>query len=1087
MMRKIIVLFIIISNNVLYSQYDVAKIFPSNPQVSSILKMTNQEINQSNGQPVFSLPLFNIENGDINYPIKISYNFGGIRVDGISSNIGLGWGINDKSMVTRVVKDFADDLQGKGYMTTPYTTNLLNQMQYDSGANVYQLKNSFDSEPDEFILNIPNRQIKFYYDRNNGTFLQIPLSDVKIESISDNNGLIRSWVIILENGTKYFFGGNNSVEFSSANSSISVTDVSQSTSNSSGEYITSWYITQIEDVKGNKVEFFYKDETPYYLYSKIEESKIIHINDDAPNPVPYNRTYNLRFVQDKFLEKIQYKDIEVLFLQESSNRQDLYNGKALNSVSVKKQNQQIKKVIFNHSYFQANSDTNYDNSLSIQTPPYRLKLDNIEIFNGSTLRPEKYIFEYDESINLPRRYSYSQDAWGFYNGKQNYSLIPRTDLYSIYNIHGIVGDADRSVSLDHSTANVLKKIYYPTGGGVEFEYELNDASVIANLTYPFNFSGASFKNEGLFAEVINTQTDTYVSDQSIYYKNFTITNPKDFITVETQIEGCMGGSFNDSTCAFSLQIKNTDTNTVYQIYESSEKLLLTSGNYEIKAIKNTSTNQSLTFGFITSLFWEEFSDLHTLHGGKTQIGGLRVKSYRLFDTNYNELLKKNFYYTKKNNIGEEVSSGVTNSYPVYIEKPYYRGQSANGIYGGDDSSKISSNNLLNNSFRPVTYEYVKEEYSQGQIGSEINQFTVDLKTDAEFVLHGTLIDDKTNFTFDWRNGLLKEKTIYDNSGKKIKRIINDYSSKRKVVKNDFGCIFEYREIINETPFYKYQFYPMITEHFILESSTEENYVNNVKSQTQTTINNYNNLSHNQQTSQLTTFPDSTIQETTYQYAHEKNNQYLIDKNMIGIPLQTTVTKNNLGISSIETKYPTTQTEANTKTTGLPLPTSVVSYGVQIPGMSSTSTTEVTYDKYDNKGNILQYTLKGLQPTVIIWGYNQTQPIAKIEGISYDALMALSGVSPLINDTITKSNSDATQGTIGSEQSLLTSLDSLRTSSSLNAYMISTYTYDPLIGVTSITPPSGIREIYKYDSANRLQSVVDVNGKILKEYQYNYKQ
>jgi YD repeat-containing protein len=54
-------------------------------------------------------------------------------------------------------------------------------------------------------------------------------------------------------------------------------------------------------------------------------------------------------------------------------------------------------------------------------------------------------------------------------------------------------------------------------------------------------------------------------------------------------------------------------------------------------------------------------------------------------------------------------------------------------------------------------------------------------------------------------------------------------------------------------------------------------------------------------------------------------------------------------------------------------------------------------------------------------------------------------------------------------------------------MISTYAYDPLIGVTSITPPSGVREIYKYDSANRLQSVVDVNGKILKEYQYNYKQ
>ena len=70
-----IVLLITIFSNLIYSQYDVAKIFPSNPQVSSILKTTSQEINLSNGQPVFSLPIINIENGKINYPIKISYNF----------------------------------------------------------------------------------------------------------------------------------------------------------------------------------------------------------------------------------------------------------------------------------------------------------------------------------------------------------------------------------------------------------------------------------------------------------------------------------------------------------------------------------------------------------------------------------------------------------------------------------------------------------------------------------------------------------------------------------------------------------------------------------------------------------------------------------------------------------------------------------------------------------------------------------------------------------------------------------------------------------------------------------------------------
>jgi hypothetical protein len=32
----------------------------------------------------------------------------------------------------------------------------------------------------------------------------------------------------------------------------------------------------------------------------------------------------------------------------------------------------------------------------------------------------------------------------------------------------------------------------------------------------------------------------------------------------------------------------------------------------------------------------------------------------------------------------------------------------------------------------------------------------------------------------------------------------------------------------------------------------------------------------------------------------------------------------------------------------------------------------------------------------------------------------------------------------------------------------------------------LREVYIYDPANRLEKIVDVNGKVLKEFKYNYK-
>lgn len=142
--------------------------------------------------------------------------------------------------------------------------------------------------------------------------------------------------------------------------------------------------------------------------------------------------------------------------------------------------------------------------------------------------------------------------------------------------------------------------------------------------------------------------------------------------------------------------------------------------------------------------------------------------------------------------------------------------------------------------------------------------------------------------------------------------------------------------------------------------------------------------------------------------------------------------------------------------------------------------EIAYDRYDNKGNIIQFTEKGSNTTTVIWGYNQTLPIARIEGTSYDQ------VSAYIAPIIFASDIDQAEGSTISEQTLINALDTFRNRAELSEYKITTYTYDPLAGVSSITPPSGIRENYKYNNiTNRLELVSDVNNKILKEYQYHY--
>lgn len=53
-------------------------------------------------------------------------------------------------------------------------------------------------------------------------------------------------------------------------------------------------------------------------------------------------------------------------------------------------------------------------------------------------------------------------------------------------------------------------------------------------------------------------------------------------------------------------------------------------------------------------------------------------------------------------------------------------------------------------------------------------------------------------------------------------------------------------------------------------------------------------------------------------------------------------------------------------------------------------------------------------------------------------------------------------------------------------MITTYTYKPLISISTLTDAKGERQNYHYDGFNRLQYVKDAQDNILSENKYHYK-
>lgn len=51
--------------------------------------------------------------------------------------------------------------------------------------------------------------------------------------------------------------------------------------------------------------------------------------------------------------------------------------------------------------------------------------------------------------------------------------------------------------------------------------------------------------------------------------------------------------------------------------------------------------------------------------------------------------------------------------------------------------------------------------------------------------------------------------------------------------------------------------------------------------------------------------------------------------------------------------------------------------------------------------------------------------------------------------------------------------------------MTTYAYDPLVGVTSATDPNGRTTYYEYDGLGRLRAVRDGEGNVLQAHEYRY--
>ncbi|MDX1718526.1 MAG: hypothetical protein R3353_00050 [Salegentibacter mishustinae] len=126
-----------------------------------------------------------------------------------------------------------------------------------------------------------------------------------------------------------------------------------------------------------------------------------------------------------------------------------------------------------------------------------------------------------------------------------------------------------------------------------------------------------------------------------------------------------------------------------------------------------------------------------------------------------------------------------------------------------------------------------------------------------------------------------------------------------------------------------------------------------------------------------------------------------------------------------------------------------------------------FNSYDSSGNLLAFSRPGGMTVVYLWGYNDQYPIAKIENATSSSVSSALGISNLGNVT----------------ESHMSLINDLR--ADLPNAMVTTYTYEPLVGMASLTDARGQTTYYEYDDASRLKAVLDFEQHFLEEYEYHY--
>ncbi|HZE85710.1 MAG TPA: hypothetical protein VE035_15440, partial [Puia sp.] len=1116
-----------------YSQMPVAlpQVVPPPADAASLGKYSDVPINLNVGLPNIAVPIYEIKTPRLRLPIELNYYASGIKVDDMASWVGLGWSLEAGGVITRTVKGLDDFItNGFYHRTLPFADSLSQANDY--GYLDFVSNGVYDTEPDNFFYNFAGHTGKYVF----GT-------DKKIININYQEPLKIQYNADSLTFT-IFDGGGNQYDFTSKERTASyyTDEANPAFPNHSQNYISSWYLKKITSFdKSDSIVFNYYTDNEL-IQSFFNYSIVL----GQSNNVVTNGITSKSFIRSnpQRLQSIVFRNGKINFYS-SGPRTDLDEAK-LDSVIISSYNSKsqnylpLKKVRFIYDY--------YASSFPPLSTGYRLKLDSVVTVGSSHEDGGSYAFTYDSTM-LPLIGSTGKDLFNYYNGRdQNSTLIPSQALGVDTVLFGIPG-ADRHTYNNYLQAGVLKSIHYPTGGRADFSYESNKyaLTVFGTITQQRRAAatGTLIETDTVtFVSPVSAQAiiDAVISHYSGYTPSVQ-TRPQVSFTDMTVNPGSTSVLTGDpnlgliSHTAVDL-LEGHTYRLVAQAFENGHVF----SNITVTWQQPDSTITSANGGGLRISQVNHYdvngrfatSELYKYGAGESGVGYIPTSS----------LLLNTFQQTRTFNHGT-FDSGTGSCIPTITTNQLFFGSSIYDIFnlsGASLSYPEVSRYIIDssgNSSGKTIYDY--SVYHNSSIPA-LQSYFEGLTIENSGWQGGSLLS-QTDYTYT-SDGYIPVRMVinrYDSvSGPSGRGLKANYQE------NISGC---YSVGALGEQYYWFDYPILSGSVLLASTSTYDyDLLNPVKYVLNTENLSYDNLEHLQPTKITRSRSDGTIQTTITRYPQEVDSlnnlsaghiaaiDSMVSRHNLVSPIQTQILRDSNRVNLMRYDYKIWPNDL------------ILQDSVEVQNANFPIEKRIQYSNYDSSGNILQVSKVGDVNHAYVWDYNKAYPVSEVVNVqqsdiaytsfeadgtggwsigsgSRDIIAGITGSSSyVLSGNISRSglttgttyivsywtqNSSpySITGTIASYptkgktvngwtyfmhkvtgQSTITisgsgHIDELRLYPA--SAQMTTYTYDPLVGMTSQCDVNNRITYYEYDGLQRLKRIRDQDHNILKTYEYQY--